>query len=504
MKLINDFEPKLKNITASKLVSTYDQKREFPTIEMKLLEDVVKATVKFNFVYLKKNIAENKIHSEKYTRIISGASEKVYKLAAKQASRISLTLSSKFNDEWQRCLMNLLNKPSKNKSILNLGIYKKDGYGIYDVTHPSVLLTNKLNSSDIKQKTLASLSGVDETTLWRHLNGTAEISRDVAVKYAKALGCDPVEILFNDLSVPVWGSTDTQEMASIEKLSVYASEIIASKNLDNIKCPREIYRPDVKAIVIDQPNSFYHNHVAFYYNSVEPIVFEDQLVVVGTKLKNFNNNETRLRYFIGIYKKNKNGKTVDLHTIDPEVINVSGITPDEDFHTFDDVVGEVDQQKIVIDDIVPEFVAPVVALIDNSKVFNPVKREILKAYEKIYTQNRKQDFDVIDHFKRLQMRNLIQTKLEDYIGDDTEDHYQHMENQRIKTLIDADKKFQSIITTAAYGSTKTEKNIDLNEQVKKLNSELTANEQKVVEDTVAAYEDDLIHEEGRNQEPSDK
>ena len=102
------------------------------------------------------------------------------------------------------------------------------------------------------------------------------------------------------------------------------------------------------------------------------------------------------------------------------------------------------------------------------------------------------------------MRNLIQTKLEDYVGDDTEDHYQHMENQRIKTLIDADKKFQSIITTAAYSSAKTEKNINLNEQVKKLNSELTANEQKVVEDTVAAYEDDLLHEEGINQEPIDK
>ena len=78
MKLIDDFVPKLKNITASKLVSTYDQKREFPTIEMKLLDDDLKATVKFNFVYLKKNIPENKIYSEKYTRVISGASVKVF------------------------------------------------------------------------------------------------------------------------------------------------------------------------------------------------------------------------------------------------------------------------------------------------------------------------------------------------------------------------------------------------------------------------------------------
>ena len=51
----------------------------------------------------------------------------------------------------------------------------------------------------MKQKDLASLAGVDETTLYRHLNGTIEISRDIAIKYAKVLGCDPAEILFNNL-----------------------------------------------------------------------------------------------------------------------------------------------------------------------------------------------------------------------------------------------------------------------------------------------------------------
>ena len=42
---------------------------------------------------------------------------------------------------------------------------------------------------------------VNETTLFRHLKGTFEISREVAIKYAKALGCDPAQILFNNLNL---------------------------------------------------------------------------------------------------------------------------------------------------------------------------------------------------------------------------------------------------------------------------------------------------------------
>ena len=36
-----------------------------------------------------------------------------------------------FNNEWQKALMHLLNKPSKNKTILNLGLYKNNHYGIF-------------------------------------------------------------------------------------------------------------------------------------------------------------------------------------------------------------------------------------------------------------------------------------------------------------------------------------------------------------------------------------
>ena len=504
MKFKDNWYPNLsKELKSKYLVSTFIQTRELPTIEMKLINDVVRATVKFKFVYVRKNTAESKMELDHYTRIIDGSSDEVYKTSTKVSSRISLHLERQFNKEWNKTLVQLLNKPTKNKSMLNLGVYKKGGYGIFDIIEPSELLKRKLNVSGMKQKDLANLAGVDETTLYRHLNGTIEISRDIAIRYAKALGCDPVEILFNNLDIPVWGTTDTQEMSMLNKFSVYASEIISNESKTHYRiahCPREIYRPDVKAINIDCPNSVYHNHIAFYYNSNEPIVLEDQMVVVGTKIKNFNDKDVRLRYFIGIYKKNKNGKTVDIHSIDPGVINVEGITPDEDFHTFDDVVGMVEQDKLVIEDIEPVFTAPVVALVSDNKIYDPIKTEIFKAYDKIYTNSRREDFDQAAQFNRLKLQAALMNKVAEGVDDhyDTDDYFEKITAGRVKLFMEGDKKFQNILSEAAYKPTpnypaaKIEKRIALDKKIKQLNIELNTEEEKIVQAAADQIAEDHI------------
>ena len=54
MKFEPRFDPKLpKDLQKRYLISTFLQTSEHPTIEMKLLKDVVQATVKFNFKYKK-------------------------------------------------------------------------------------------------------------------------------------------------------------------------------------------------------------------------------------------------------------------------------------------------------------------------------------------------------------------------------------------------------------------------------------------------------------------
>ena len=159
------------------------------------------------------------------------------------------------------------------------------------------------------------------------------------------------------------------------------------------------------------------------------------MVIVGTKIKNFSDKEVRLRYFIGIYKKNKNGKTVDLQSIDPDVINVEGVTPDEDFHTFDDVVGMVEQEKYVIEDITPEFVAPVVALVQNNKIYNPIRSEILKAYETIYTKNRKEEIATTEYFKKLKLQAALRGMISD-VNDhfDKNDWHETLTAKQIKAF----------------------------------------------------------------------
>ena len=144
MNLKDIFDPKLpKGLTNRNLYSTFHDTREIPKIEMALQKNEVRAEVEFKFYYDKrKNKQVDK--KEIITRNISGPSEKVYSIAAKLASRISLTLSARFNEEWQRTMTHLLNKPSDNKSILNLGVYKQASYDIYDISSPSYLLNKKL------------------------------------------------------------------------------------------------------------------------------------------------------------------------------------------------------------------------------------------------------------------------------------------------------------------------------------------------------------------------
>ena len=490
MKLIDRYDPKLseanQRLSAKNLISTYTTERKIPYIEMRLLGDQVIATVTFDFWYDKKR-TKKFAEFDKINRTIEGPSDEVYKLAAKQASKISLSLSSIFNDEWQKTLVNLLNKPSKNKTVLNLGLYRNNNYGIYDITNPSILLDQKIKESGMSLKDVALLSGQNETTLFRHLKGTFEISRDAAIKYAKVLGCDPAKILFNDLSIPVWGSADTLEQSSIERLSVYASEITANENLGVIECPREIYRPDVKAIKIDSPNSHLHGHVGFYYNSNEPIDLEDQMVIVGTNLKNLVGGEIRQRYFIGTYKKNRNGRTVDIHSIDPTVIDISGVTPDEDFHSYEDFVGLEEGQRIVIDDITPTFVAPLVALINPEDVYSDKKIDIQKAYNEIYTQSRTDEVKALKIFKNNQMKSIIEEQLEDNI----DDYVDQMNHQKIKALIMADKKLQSVISTAAYGKAKYEKKIDIKEEAKKIKADLSAKEELIVREAVDRLQEQM-------------
>ena len=113
MKFTDKFIPPLpEGINKKFLISTYIQKRQLPNLEMSLKNDTdgaeVIATVKFNFILIKKTKDLKVVHTP-HTRIISGTSEEVYHRSTKQSSRIGLNLERQFNSLWNRTLMQLLN-----------------------------------------------------------------------------------------------------------------------------------------------------------------------------------------------------------------------------------------------------------------------------------------------------------------------------------------------------------------------------------------------------------
>ena len=452
MKYEPRFDPKLpKDLNEKQLTSTYFNTRQLPKIEMTMAKDGAVARVVFYFISKKKEI---------YEKIYLGPEQEIYKICARQASKIGLNLERQFNREWNKTLVELLNQQSKkNSDKLNLEL-NKNKYGIYDIQKPAALLNQKLLESGMSAKDLANLADVNEATIFRHLKDDFDISRDVAIKYAKALGCDPVEILFNDLYVSIWGSTDTLQSSLQKRVMVDHHEII-SRDLGMIKCPREIYRADVKAIRIDSPNSHLHNLVGFYYSSDDVKKLEDNIVVVGTHLKDRSDGSPRARYFIGVYKTNRNGKTIDLHTIDPETIQAEGIVPDEDFNSFEDVINQVEGDKIIIQNIDPFFVAPIVSFINPANLYSKTRTDVQKKYKEIYTDSRIEEDLNYKNFKEIQKMSYLKQKLEDYLKTDydTDDYVAMSKREQIKTLIEVSSNMQDTIGIAAYGNVKFEKKI---------------------------------------------
>ena len=504
MNLKPVWRPKLpKNINERQLYSTYLQSKELPKVQMTMAKDGPFAKVDFNFAHKNSN--------QFFIKEFSGPSDDIYKDAARQASRIGLNCERLFNKEWNRSLMQLLNTPSKNKSVLNIDIKsKKESFGIYTIKTPGELLQEKIISSGFKQLDIANMIGVNEATLYRYLKNEIDISRDNAIKLGKVLGCDPVDLIFNSLFVPVWGITDPGFDGYENGYSVYPGEITELKREDLVKCPRETYRPDVKAIKISG-TSMLENHTAFYYDNPSEDV-AGKICIVGTKLKNFKDDQVRLRYFIGVVEKIKNKKTINIYNLDPSNSDISYVEADEDMHTFDDLQKFQNDEKYLITDIEPEFISPVVSFVNN-KVDQEVKSEMIKAYNTYYTASRKDELAKIDEFRKEKVRAAIKGKiiqsLKDFHADNeyyvNDDPFDFMASEKLKVLSNNDERFRNLLTQIGTGKYKTEKEMKSAPlvELEHLSIKLTAKENEIAEAAYQEFEEDMMHDEGLNQEPMD-
>ncbi len=187
---------------------------------------------------------------------------------------------------------------------------------------------NYVNNFGMTPKKFAEKTGVENSVLFRELKGQRKLSLDKAMTYAKALGCDPVDLLFEKQMCKLWGSVDLFNTHDLGNDRFHEGQIKAAPVLKDsqneggllgdqlILCPRDIYRPEIKAIYIDSLGSHLHNHFAYYYRTDQSDeVNENKIVVVGREIPELEDlGMETMQYFFGILKIEKGKQKI----INPE------------------------------------------------------------------------------------------------------------------------------------------------------------------------------------------
>ena len=185
-----------------------------------------------------------------------------------------------------------------------------------------------VNNYGMTPKRFAEKTGVENSVLFRELKGQRKLSLDKAMTYAKALGCDPVDLLFEKQMCKLWGSVDLFNVHDLgndryHEGQIKSAPILKESNNEGgllgdqlILCPRDIYRPEIKAIYIDSLGSHLHNHFAYYYRSDQSDeANENKIVVVGRDIPELEElGMETMQYFFGILKIEKGKQLI----INPE------------------------------------------------------------------------------------------------------------------------------------------------------------------------------------------
>ena len=54
------------------------------------------------------------------------------------------------------------------------------------------------------------------------------MSRETAIEYAEKLNCDPVDLMFNKLTIPVWAKANTLKTVEVEITTSLANYILTT------------------------------------------------------------------------------------------------------------------------------------------------------------------------------------------------------------------------------------------------------------------------------------
>ena len=121
-------------------------------------------------------------------------------------------------------------------------------------TSPGTLLGRAIENTGYTARQFAEKTGIKAPSLYHHVSGGREISREIAIEYADKLNCDPVDLMFDKKMCPVWAKVDLLKPTELEdtynpgRLFSYAIE---DKDFENVVVPRDLYREDVENLLKD-------------------------------------------------------------------------------------------------------------------------------------------------------------------------------------------------------------------------------------------------------------
>jgi len=285
------------------------------------------------------------------------------------------------------------------------GAYHRKNNTLFPQAASGEKLSKKLTEDGMQPRKFAAKIKKDYTQMFRELRGDRPLSLKQAIDYSKELDCDPVDILFEELSCKIWGTVDLYNVRDLGNEKYFPCEINPAAEKSTI-VPRNIYRPNIMAINVNSPGSWLHAQTAFYYKTnSDNANHNGKLVIAQTRNEGFADLGLDMdKYWFGIYNIAKGGKQ--------EIIN-----PDRN----------AEKQFICSGPF--EFVAPVVSLT------NP---EALKRDYNYYALNK-------EAHKILQVQEMAET-----IAQEQKRFQQQMSNEMSKIYNEARetkdvKKFEKSI-----------------------------------------------------------
>jgi len=177
------------------------------------------------------------------------------------------------------------------------------------------------------------------STLYKHIKGDRELSKVQAQKYGNTLGVAPATLMFEPKAINVWSNVKLSDKieAPDGSVAILPGECYERIRTEVTVCPSELYRLDIKAIRVNDPDSIYDGFMAYYYETDKVSeAATNKLCMVRTKVKGKTLLGGHYKYYLGIFQ---------IFGTKKMLVNVDPLS----------------ENRIIAADIEPDVVAPIVS-----------------------------------------------------------------------------------------------------------------------------------------------